>query len=115
MKNLSQLLQILVIGFACITCVPLPMRHYDPEANGGRVIYDRCTVFNGHIPDEILLTERGVRTYTRLNRYEGKRYVEVRFEIPEEGKTVQLVETSARLFSNETGSMTEIEFPNIYL
>ena len=114
MTNSHWLLQVLAIGLACGSCAPFPMRHYYPEAQGGKVIYDQCPI-NGHLPDEILLTEYGVRIYTRLGGHNENRYLEIRFEIPEKGKTVTLVETSAKLLSNETDATTHIEFHQIYL
>lgn len=115
MKNSNRLLQVLVICSVCVSCapiIPIPMRHYYPEVEGGEIIYDQCPI-NRHLPYGILLSDHGVRTVTRLGIHKKKPYIEVRFKIPE-GNIVKLVGATGKLFVNQTDPITQLEFQGIY-
>lgn len=68
---------------------------------------------NKHIPYEIRLSQQNIRVFTRLGRHKGKRYIEIRFEVPE-GKTVKFAGTSAQVFWNGTNQSIKVEFGKIF-
>ncbi|SDY91924.1 hypothetical protein [Nitrosomonas sp. Nm58] len=116
MMNSSRLFQMLVICFVCVSCapiIPIPMHHYYPEADGGKLIYDQCPI-NEHIPYGMLFSQQDIQVFTRLGKHNGKTYIEIRFEVPE-GKTVKLIETSAQLFWDGANQSIKIEFEKIFL
>jgi len=80
-------LPVLVLA-GCAGCVPFPQHRYVPEAAGGRLVYSPCPI-NSHLPAGIEFAVSGVQVAANISRYDGRQYIEIRFDVPA-GKVVRL-------------------------
>jgi hypothetical protein len=113
MQPVIRLASLVISGALLVACAPLPQQIYVPQADGGTVEYSTCA-FNSHVPIGLALVGHGVKAHVKLAEHDGRRYVEMRLEVPE-GRTVTLQSSRILIRAINPAQTLIAEFPTASL
>ena len=104
---------LLVPGFLCIGCAPVPVSLYVADATQGKTIHSSCSI-NKSVPEGIEVDLRGLHAQVKLVQAFSNGYLEVRLDVPQ-GMTVQLDDATVTIVRGNGRSPMEARYPNISL
>jgi hypothetical protein len=113
MPAATRLASLLATVTLVVACAPLAQSVYVPRAEGGVVEYSPCA-FNSQVPIGLRLNGAGIQAHIKLAEHEGRRYVELRLEVPQ-GTTVQLLAPRLSIRSGQPSASFIAEFPTASL
>jgi len=113
MPTVVPLTGLLFSATLIVACATLPQHVYVPRAEGGTIEYSTCA-FNSHVPVGLALDGPGVKAHVQLGERDGRKYVEMRLEVPE-GKTLILQTSRIAISTVNPIDSLSAEFPTTSL